>query len=106
MEHVAVLHEVVFALEAEFARFFGTLLATEGVTLEIAPDAIRLGAPHLRAAAASEAEQQRLRARIEHIHRHRVRVWLPAAADAREAALLPSLGADGWQAADASGSLP
>lgn len=74
--------------------------------LALAPDAIRLGAPHLRAAAASEAEQQRLRARIEHIHRHRVRVWLPAAADAREAALLPSLGADGWQAADASGSLP
>jgi len=72
-----------------------------GRLLVHAPDAIRLGAPQLRAAAGDAAERERLRARIARLHAHGVRVWLPAAATAAEAALLTTLGADGWQAAAA-----
>lgn len=72
-----------------------------GRLLAHAPDAIRLGAPHLRAAAGEPAGHERLRARIAQIRTHGVRVWLPAAATAAEAALLTTLGADGWQEAAA-----
>lgn len=70
--------------------------------LALAPDAVRLGAAHLRAAAAGAAGYEALVRRIDTIRAHGVRAWLPEPAGAVETALLPGLGADGWLVPEAA----